>query len=347
METSRLAQKLALEMIDQLPSPQWGLINSLDSTALYEAMDKHFGTHDTNSPPDQEPGGMSLPGNYGDDSQKTQAQIYYLLGLISNSRTKDAVVVAKKWGARARSTCRGRFQGDGPGGYTAALDNFFYEVLSQDPGLPFWDEYVLLAARTGKTDRMLNLARAAAANDDLSSGRKTAIHENLAKALLAADDLDEGVAEIRALLAATNSPASPNDFNAGEGGTGNLGIALARIGMLTDKPEWTAEGIKAAQTWLADEHQSQDTWVSPMVAESLAATLSDLKRGPEAEAVLTDALTRVVRANAAQQNNAWNNDNTAAQLLTELAMLYDHSQPLQRRARPARSGALVGRERRE
>jgi tetratricopeptide (TPR) repeat protein len=322
-ETSRLAQKLALEMIDQLPSPQWGLINSLDSIDLYAAMDKHFGAHDTNSAPDQEPGDMSVMNNYGEGSQKTQAQVYYLLSLISHNRTKEAVVVAKKLGNQGQIYMpEEAFKAMDRTGYTAALDDFFYEVLSQDPGLPFWDEYVLLAARTGKTDRMLKLARAAAANDDLSSGRKTAIHQNLAKALLAADELDEGVAQIRALLAATNTPAPSDNINA-EAGAGELGIDLARIGMLTERPEWTDEGIKAAQTWLADEHQSQDTWESPQVAASLAAVLSDLKRGPEAEAVLTDALTRVVRANAAQQNNAWNNDNTTAQLLTELAMLYD------------------------
>jgi len=43
-ETSRLAQKLALELIDQLKTAQWGLVNSLDAVALYEAMDKRFGT---------------------------------------------------------------------------------------------------------------------------------------------------------------------------------------------------------------------------------------------------------------------------------------------------------------
>ncbi len=323
-ETSRLAQKLALELIDQLPSPQWGLINSLDSTALYEAMDKHFGAHDTNAAPDQEPGGIPALNNYGDDSGKAQAQVYYLLGLISNGRTKDAVVVAKKMGRQGQIYMpEEAFKTMDRAGYTAALDDFFYEVLSQDPGLPFWDEYVLLAARTGKTDRMLKLARAAAANDDLSSSRKTAIHENLAKALLAADELDEGVVELRALLADTNTPAPSSEFNA-EVGTGHLGIALARIGMLTEKPEWTAEGIKATQVWLADDSaQNQYAWESSAVAESLAAILSDLKRGPEAEAVLRDALTRVVRAAASQENSYGNSDGSAAQLLTELAMLYD------------------------
>ena len=36
-ETSRLAQKLALELMDQLKTPQWGLVNSLDAVELYEA----------------------------------------------------------------------------------------------------------------------------------------------------------------------------------------------------------------------------------------------------------------------------------------------------------------------
>jgi tetratricopeptide (TPR) repeat protein len=323
-ETSRLARKIALQMLtaDQLATPQWGLVNSLDSIELYEAMDKHFSAHDTNSAPAQDEGMSMMQGR--PDYQKAQAQVYYFLGLISHGRAKDAVVVAKTLGGQGQFYMpEDAFKEMDRAGYTAALDDFFFELLSQDPGLPFWDQYVEFAAKTGKTERMLKLARTAAADADLSDTRRAAIHENLAKALLAADQLDEGVAELRALLAA-GSPAQDSSGMSSQIDPGSLGVDLARIGMLTGHPDWTEEGIRAAQAWLADDKAQTDyAWQSPAVAETLAAILFDLKRGPEAEAVLTDALTRLVRASANLPSGGWTAASAEGGILTELAMLYD------------------------
>ena len=102
-ETSRLAQKLALEMMASLKKPHWELINSLDSIELYEAMDKRFGQQKEKEPVTPPAGLENLPdlsvfSNGNKDGQKTTAQTYYFLGLISKQRAKEAVVVAKKLG---------------------------------------------------------------------------------------------------------------------------------------------------------------------------------------------------------------------------------------------------------
>src|SRR5262249_17774788 len=131
-------------------------------------------------------------------------------------------------------------------GFTTAMDNFFHELLSQDPTLPFWDQYVAVAADAGQTERMLALVRSTSAKDDLSDSKKAALRQILVKALLAADNVDEGVAEIRALLAQETPPSESHDeFSAGQ-----LGAVLARIGTLMEKPEWTDEGVAAAKKWL-------------------------------------------------------------------------------------------------
>jgi tetratricopeptide (TPR) repeat protein len=318
-ETSRLAQKVALEMMDQLGAPQWGLINSLDSTVLYEAMDKRFGNHDADDSSSQTPALPGMPRDYMTNPQKAMAGAYYFLGLISQGRSKDAVALAKKSGANSQPYMfEEAFTQMERAGYTSALDDFFFELLSQDPGLPFWDEYVALAAKSGQTERMVKLARSAAADEDLTSGKKASIHENLAKALLAADQLDEGVTELRALIT-NNASESENP----SGGSGSLAVSLARVGMLVNRPEWTEEGITAARNWLHDNSsQNSVVWESPMVAGSLAAILLDLNRGPEAEAVLKDALTGQVKASS-QQPYGWSQPSGSAQLLTELCLLYD------------------------
>jgi len=145
-DTSRLSQKLALELMDQLKTAQWGLVNSLDAVDLYEALDKRFGTPTnslaslvglTNGIP------AMNPANFMGDNQKQGAEVYYMLGLISKNRTADAVAVAKKLkGQNVEYMFDEAFKAMANAGFTSALDNFFNQLLSQDPTLPFWDQYV-------------------------------------------------------------------------------------------------------------------------------------------------------------------------------------------------------------
>jgi len=319
-QTSRLAQKLALELIDQLKTPQWGLVNSLDAVELYEALDKRFAT-ETNKPtplpglPDAD-----VPQEPTGPNQKPQAQVYYLLGLISKDRSKDATAVAKKLTVQSGEFMPPEaFKAMERAGYTAALDNFFYELLSQDPTLPFWDQYVDLAAKAGSTDRMLALARAAAARQDLSDNKKSAIRAVLYKALLAADAVDEGVQEMRRLLAM--EPSSPSRFGVDDN-HGEIGIMLAQIGLLLQKPEWTQEGIAAVKKWLTQSTgQNEFNWMSGPVVSSLEEILFKLNRGPEAESILTEALAHSVRdsKNQPEMNYGFGGP---PQVLDAMAVLY-------------------------
>jgi tetratricopeptide (TPR) repeat protein len=321
-ETSRLAQKLALEMIDQLKQPQWGLIHSLDSIELYEAMDKRFSREKEKQPAVPGPGLPELPdlsalGGLDRDYEKMQAQTYYLLGLISKGRSADAIAVAEKLGKHAHVYLPDdAIKAMERAGYTRALDDFFYELLSRDPALPFWNEYVRLAAHARQTDRMLTLARAAAARDDLKKDKKTVIHQTLFRALLAADQVEEGIQEIRRLLnrGADESSRDPQ-------AAGLLGITMARVGVLLKKPEWIEEGIQAARQSFGktEEQPYADEWI----ASPLAGILLDQNRGPEAEAILTEALIAKVRAGQGQPPHHYGRQGGGLRpILAALATLY-------------------------
>src|SRR5882724_5031527 len=98
------------------------------------------------------PSSLQEPGR---DHQKIQAQTYYLLGLIGKERPKDAVAVAKKMGKQDEVYVpQEAIKAMERAGYARALDDFFFELLSGDPTLPFWTDYVPLAAKAGQTDRM-------------------------------------------------------------------------------------------------------------------------------------------------------------------------------------------------
>jgi tetratricopeptide (TPR) repeat protein len=320
-ETSRLAQKLAVELMDQLKTPQWGLVNSLDAVELYEGLGKHFGGQtNVSSPIPGLPPDIDIPNaDINGSDQKGQAQIYYMLGLISRDRTQDAIAAAKKINGRDNEYLYDEaFKVMEQAGYTEALDNFFYALLSQDPSLPFWDQYVQLAAGAGQTERMVALVRTAAAREDLSDIKKTELHQILFKALLAADNVDEGVQEMHKLISLGDNGTSNQEIE----NTGELGIMLAKIGMLAQKPEWIEEGISVAKKWLAaPENQTPNQWGANSIFTSLAGILFELKRGPEAESALTDALANFARGEKARPAEDYDNS-SGSPILTELAVLY-------------------------
>ena len=323
-ETLRLAQKLALEMMAALKKPQWGLINSLDSIELYEAMDKRFGQEKEKEPVKLPPGLENLPdlsafSNENGDGQKAKADTYYLLGLISKQRAKEAVVVAKKIGKQNQIYLpTDALKAMERAGYTKALDDFFFELLSQEPGLPFWKDYVQLAAKAGKTDRMLTLARATAARDDLSKAKKSAIQQTLFRALLAAEQVEEGVKEMRRLI---NEESPARAFR--EETPGQLSIMLTRIGILLQKPEWINEGIQGAQKSL-QKPDNKNSYMAgaDSIAPALADLLVELNRGPDAETILTDALAKALTSKEATQNFQWGLGGEARNLLVALAAVY-------------------------
>ena len=320
-ETSRLAQKLALELMTQLKTAQWGLVNSLDAVELYESLDKHFRAPTnslaalaglTNDIPELN------PANDLGDNQRLGATVYYLLGLISKDRTPEAVTVAKQFkGDEAGFLFAAAFKAMGNAGLAGALDNFFHELLSQDPTLPFWDQYVEVAANAGQTERMLTLVRASAGREDLEDNNKAALRHILFKALLAADDVDGGVQEARQLIALDLTAPANNSYNAGQ-----LGVMLARLGVLLQKPELMEEGIGAAKKWLDTPVGENFSNGGGDVVGSLAQILFEIKRGPEAESILTDTLAKVTSAANAPDENRGRRPGAARPILAGLVTLY-------------------------
>lgn len=320
-ETSHLAQKLALELVNQLKMPQWGLVNSLDAIDLYEALAKRFGngTNTTMAMPGLPVSiDVSPPAIGGND--QTTARVYYMLGLISKGRTQDAVAVAKKFKGYPGSEFDNTFAAMDSAGYADELDAFLHELLSQSPTLPFWSEYVQFSAKAGQTDRMLALVRATLARNDLSNGRKAALRQILCIALLASDNVEGGVQQLRWLIA-SNTPAPPGEENYNPG---QLGVLLARIGILMTNAEWMQEGVVAVTNWLASAAaQNSSDREAGNVISSISQILLQLGRGPEAEAILANALGSVTTAWSGMQPDViWNQDRPPRQLLSTLTVLY-------------------------
>ncbi|MGA2854211.1 MAG: tetratricopeptide repeat protein, partial [Verrucomicrobiota bacterium] len=325
--TDKLAQKLALELVGELKTPQWSLVNSLDAVDLYGALEKRFAAPETNEVPVAMPGltPLPLPTGMSGDYEKRTASIYYLLGLIAHGRTSDAVQVAKQFEKENNAYFPEEVIREMErGGFISQLNGFFHDLLLQDPELPFWEEYVQLAAHADQTAEMVKLVQATIAKPDLSKGQRLQLRQLLYQALLANDDVETGVAELRGLIQTNGQPATSR-MNYQREDRGQLALKLAQIGHLLNRPEWQEAGIAAAKEAVSSpDPQDYSAWGNA-TAISLAKYLEDINRGPEAESVLAVALSNSVAQQKGRQSYSYDysgQPGSSSRILAALAQLY-------------------------
>ena len=295
-ETKKLARKLALELVDSLKAPQWQLACSLDGGPLFEALERKFAPSEpaTNQTDDTSAldalASLSRRNRATDphSTYYTQARVYYLLNLISKGRTQEATALARKLGGKdSYYVPEEAFTDMQRAGYGKPLCDFLHEILSQDPELPFWESYIPLAVQQGEADKMLELTRKSAARDDLSETQRTSIRQYLCAALLAADRVDEGVAEIRQILA---QPPSTERHRYSASTRAGTALTMAKIGQLVGNTNWLEEGIRLTRQEISKSKDSDDYYGESSSVTQFADFLVDIGRGPEAESVLIDAL---------------------------------------------------------
>ncbi len=325
--THRLASKIALEMVDQMPKPQWPLINSLDTVELYEAMDKKFNrAKGQPTEPAAESGffGVNVPSG-GFRQEGGQAKLYYFLGLIARDRIDDAVNIAKEFDRNNSvyfpPTVIKQME---RAGLTHQLNNFFAKLLKETPESPFWGEYVRVAAHAGRANDALQLVRAASENKQLSSARRSELRALLPAALLANDDVEAGIAELRASFTNRQAARRGSYYSFEGAAAGEPALQVARIGKLLDRNEWIEEGIAAAKLKLEENSDDESAyWSNPEI--ELAEFLSESGRGPEAEDVLLKALNKALarsQANRSRFEDFGGNRSGAASTLSALLRVY-------------------------
>ncbi len=322
--TMRLAQKLALEMVDRLKRPQWELVKSLDSLELYEAMEKKFGKSAKAEATPPVPGLILEPPVDAADPtryQKEAARMYYFLGLIAKGRTQEAISVAENLSRNGFFPPEVLKEME-RAGLSRQLNDFLRDLLTAKPETPLWADYVRIAAHAGDTPRMVKLVRETIAKPVLSEKRRNHLRQVLYAALLADDDVDEGVKELRLRLSADPDQltATDPDFLATPGA---LALQLAKIGHLLGNTNWLEEGLKRAKEFAAEKtNPAMQPW-GVGNADALARFLSALGRGAEAEEVLANALHSQLSAGQEEQAGAeWTTTLGAPGTLISLVRLY-------------------------
>ncbi|CAN5673437.1 hypothetical protein BH09VER1_BH09VER1_02090 [soil metagenome] len=311
-DTRKLASKLALEHVAKLKSAQWGLTLSLEGGPLYSAMLAKFGAPTAR------------------ESEFSEAQQYELLRLLIAGKTKEAIALSKKMtGVRSDALPSNAIEQIENSGKSAIVSDFFHGLLSQNPNLPYWDDYIKVSVHAGSSDQMMALLRTSLDRQDLSPETREDLEKRYADAFLATGKVDEGVAEL--LKAAAAPPKVPASGSSSIGGsvrhirarssTDSFGAAehIARLGFLLNRPEWIDQGLTLAREALKAESEPSNHTEN---AKSLAALLLDLGRGPEAEAVLADALVQASAPQDSSFNQGFNLSDNASEILCALIGLY-------------------------
>lgn len=311
VETERLARRLALELVNELKTPQWPLAASLEGVELYEALQKKFAMAKPAAEADPLERFSRMSGASG--SQR-QAQIYYLLALITKGRVEEAVKLA-----RDPTQVSEMYLPDEvirqleAAGHAEALFGFFKNLLVDNAELPFWDDLVKVGARAGRSEEVIGLLEASLAKQDLPSPLKKSLREQYVNALLAADRVDEAVKEIQAQLAGSQAPGdSP----------GELAIKTARLGRILNRPELIETGIAAVRAHLVKAGPREFDYSANTIQAGLAELLGELGRGPEAEQVWLEALAAQIRKQQADGNDYGGGGDEMASALTGLAHVY-------------------------
>jgi tetratricopeptide (TPR) repeat protein len=288
---------------------------------------------------------------------RSNADAVYLLNLIAAGRAEDAAktamdAVARKKGMRLNLTGEvlDNMQKQGLGAQVLA---FLREMLTRDPSLPFWDDFIRLSAQESASTGALEFLEAAMNNPKLGAASRAEIQFHHEKALLAADKVEEGIGVLRGLIQAGPrsgavdgekkaeelekqwaqlgvklSPDMVRQYQARAFGQSDSGVGahlqlclrMSQLGTLLGRPQLAEEGMAAAMASLAKE--PADPFVG--VPEMMVQRLVELNRAPEAEAMIMEALVRSVTAQANERRIGGREANSS-NLLTALAWLYQRS----------------------
>lgn len=258
-KTLLLAQKVALQGINELKVSHLGLVRGLNCEKLYEALAGRFKLKK-------------------DDYSRfdSTAQAHYLISLIANGRTEDASNFSRQFEDEYNLTLSNDIlQELEQAGYGQEVMSFLRTVLEENPSLPFWKLYIKLSSYFGEKGNVTSLLEKVMTNADLKGGQKNKIQSYYGAALLAEGNVDRGV---EVLLENINEL---NSYKKSE-----IALKVANIGNLYDKKEWVEKGLALSVSVITESDNNQNEYGLADSQKEHVAILRELGRYSEAEDLL-------------------------------------------------------------
>ena len=327
-ETRELAQKLLLEKPSQLRVPQWGLVRAPNAKAVYEAITAQFpeaasstqsaedlfASEDFDFEADIDYGGM-----YQEASERTEAQLHYLVGLIVANEAAKAEQLAMQLlkGGELRNAGMAlrelRRQG-----FSAQLYGFFKVLLERNPALTGWETFFELAAENGKTDEALAVVERALRNKGLSPAARRELMAQRVNALLAADKTGDALVEAERLITAPeNQEDSLSPFRA------DLALKMMNAGRLAGDQKRFRKGVEHAAQQLGKPWTEDARYEKSRLTAAFLKALRQAGLLAEAERTVLAQVQELQSGSNAEMMSAFAiTDPRTRSLLVELAGIY-------------------------
>lgn len=297
--TKALAQKLALEMMNELKVPQW-MLTTPESLDLSEAMFARFT-------------GPSAPA-YDNKLYESQLWEAYLIrgwGLLQAGRLEDCIREGKAFRGPTfpitslSSTTKDileRMQ------QSPKIYESLHKLLSDHPEASFWHMFRYTAIHNGRIPEMVALARKSMDAPGLAPVLQRSLRVNIGEALLASDKVDEGITYLREVQA---------DPEYGVDASFSLAIQLSGLGTLLNKPEITREQIDYGWKIYSSQLDKMDQSIRRkrfdyLISEMIAGGMEE-----QAQVKLGDEISRV--------NTPDPDPFRTRQLLTATALIYHNA----------------------
>lgn len=218
--TLRLVQKIVLECLPDLPSPQWGLVDDSDpGFELFQKLSARFARPspkdpaDAGEPPPESTSKPALIGAWSDESfvsDYRNARDQYLAHLLGHGRIDEALeIVLPLTEDEVESYSLKHFYRQQSGAPGATRMDFLGRWIETKPDLKLWDAYVDAAIVAGRASEALLWLESQAKRSERTAEQRFRIGLAMAKLHLAMDQAEQAVLLWRDLVRADTRNEMP------------------------------------------------------------------------------------------------------------------------------------------
>jgi len=316
--TRVMARKLALSQLASLRKPQWGLIDSVGTASLYEALQKRF------DPAAEEVKGKAAEDQVeGFDYTRQLADTYYFLDMVIAGRHEDAerAMVRAAGSSGGLNVPKEAMAALVRGGKNEALYAFLSRLLERRPELQAWSAYLEQAGYVGRSGDAVALIDSVLKRSNLPPYLRTDLQRRRIDALLGADEVEAAIAGFRQVLSA---PPSADEEKLEE--RASTAVRLAGLGRVLKRPELSETGFAFARRAAALPRKSKDRFSRPST-DALTGLLAELRRQGRAGEAQELALAQIERSGGERTGSvdfaAFVVEAEQRAALIELAGIYD------------------------
>ncbi len=248
-DTLSLVKKVVVEKINVLDTPQWKLINSPDDIELFEVMYEKFGKGDqdkTQSVVVDVFSNTQFPEQVAiDNSAQSEAELYYIFGLVAHDRVNDAVTFTLNHDLSSLSNYD-------IGNVWSRIDQirtaplmlqYCSRVLKDSPDLPFWKLYASLSIALDEIDQYLSALDVLSRDKSLSLKLLQQVEMQRIDMFLAQGDIDKALEVVHRFVQIDIrdiSSAVQEDFLEEKS---TLGQKIADVGKLLNRQDLIDAGL--------------------------------------------------------------------------------------------------------